>query len=1150
MTSPLRFQFFGALVVSVGAATAWAAPTKMALPDASALPEPVKRTVQYFGDIHPILSQYCVSCHGPEKQKGGLRLDSREAAMQGGDSYGPAIVPGKSTESPLLLFVSHLEPDMEMPPKKEQLPEQMVAVLRAWIDQGAKWPVMAAPAPETSDRPALGNQVQIFKKAATHWAFQPVAKAETASLANGPAAIDALVAAKLQEKGLARSPRADARSLLKRLHFDLAGLPPTPQELDQFAAAFARDADTALAAKVDELLASPHFGERWGRYWLDLARYADTQDFFPASDLRYPFAWTYRDYVVGAFNNDKPYDRFVQEQIAADQLGLAPGDPTLAALGYLTVGPRFLKQNNEIINDRIDVVTRGLMGLTVACARCHDHKFDPIPTADFYALYGVFGSTDDLTDLPIITLAGAKPDPKARSDYETAKAAAQQAVADFTQALKDKAVADVLAKPEVYFDAICQMEVKKTATVNKLLSGSKLMETALTPLDRQWVVLKTSGPWREDPVLSPLACVAAAPPEGKAGVIEAVIQSGAVQAGKPEVHPLVLAAIREAKPADEEALVRLYGKLLAQAKSEPSDGLKEVVKAFTGAGGLLDFSLKDVTEAFRTNGKARKDLEKLETAVTDLESTHPGAPARAMAVKDRAQPITPAIFIRGDSARRGDKVDRRFLQLFDPKKTPFAKDKSGRLELAEKITSEENPLTPRVWANHVWRHLLGRPLARTPGDFGLQAEPPSHPELLDWLASALMQRGWSTKRLVRDIVLSQTYQQSSHDRPEAAAVDADNKLLWRANCRRMDFESMRDTMLATSGQLDPAVGGRPVNLSLEPFSCRRTIYGIVDRVNPDPLFTTFDFPSADIANTERSQTLVPQQALFALNDAFIVSQARALAEKAQAAVGVTNQAATGVTNNTAAGRTDDAGAEIAWLYRRVFLRAPSADETAMALAFMKETADLDPIPDTAPGSWQYGIGSADPSTPRAEAFQPLPYFDQQAKRYQGGRVFPHPKSGFASLTATGGHPDSGLGKAAVRRWIAPCTGEYSIGGEISLLRQGTGDGVRARVISSASSLLGEWIADGAAAKTDLPHVKLVAGEILDFAVDCRETTTSDSFRWPISIKLLSNGEKLPAKAQTVWDAPTDFKAPPPPKLQPLEQISQALLMTNEFFFID
>jgi hypothetical protein len=222
----------------------------------------------------------------------------------------------------------------------------------------------------------------------------------------------------------------------------------------------------------------------------------------------------------------------------------------------------------------------------------------------------------------------------------------------------------------------------------------------------------------------------------------------------------------------------------------------------------------------------------------------------------------------------------------------------------------------------------------------------------------------------------------------------------------------------------------------------------------------------------------------------------------------------------------------------------------MARAFVKETAKLDPVAEAAPGSWQYGVGSADPATPRSEAFQRLSYFNPEAKRYQGGRVFPHPRYGFASLIASGGHPDSGLGKAAVRRWIAPCAGEFSIGGEISVVRQGTGDGVRARVISSAAGHLGEWIADGAAAKTDLPHVKLAAGEILDFAVDCRETTTSDSFRWPLSIKLLADAKQPPAKAQTVWDAQSDFKAPPPPKLQPLEQIAQALLMTNEFLFVD
>jgi mono/diheme cytochrome c family protein len=368
------------LALAAGAAIpAAAAPAKRPALDTAALPEPVRRPVKYFGDVHPVLAEHCVSCHGPDKQKGGLRLDSREAALAGGSSYGPAIVPGKSGESPLLLFMAHLEPDMEMPPDEERLPDNTLAVLRAWIDQGAKWPAKSGTA--TGGGAELGNQELFFQKATTHWAFQPVAPADAASLKQGPVAIDGFIAARLREKGLQPSPRADARTLLRRLHFDLTGLPPTPEELEAFAAAFARDADAAVAAKADELLASPHFGERWGRFWLDLARYADTQDFQAQADLRYPFAWTYRDYVVGAFNSDKPYDVFLREQLAADQLGYPDNDPRLAALGYLTVGPRFRRRTDEVINDRIDVVTRGLMGLTVACARCHDHKYDPIPTA-------------------------------------------------------------------------------------------------------------------------------------------------------------------------------------------------------------------------------------------------------------------------------------------------------------------------------------------------------------------------------------------------------------------------------------------------------------------------------------------------------------------------------------------------------------------------------------------------------------------------------------------------------------------------------------------------------------------------------------------------------------------------------------------------
>ncbi|RFC44148.1 MAG: Protein of unknown function (DUF1553)/Protein of unknown function (DUF1549) [Verrucomicrobia bacterium] len=1027
--------------------------------------------------------------------------------------------------------MAHLEREMEMPPDKPPLPEETIAILRTWIDEGANWP-STGPISTPASGIALGNQEAIFKKAATHWSFQPVPKAEGSSLEQGPRTIDDFILTKLRSKGLQHSPRADARTLLKRFHFDLTGIPPSPEETEAFMAEFAIAPGTALAKKADELLASSGFGERWGRYWLDLARYADTQDFFPQPDLRYPFAWTYRDYVINAFNTSKPHDQFIREQIAADQIGLNDKDPTLAALGYLTVGPRFLRRQDEIINDRIDVVTRGLMGLTVACARCHDHKYDPIPTADFYALHGVFNSTEELTQLPEIEQPGVKSDPKMRADYYDASNKAKTALSTFVQELKNKAVEDLVAKPEIYFAALCEMEIKKTTDVQKLISAKTMIETALTPLGLQWNTLKRGGKWAEDPVLGPLSETAAAAPEKKTAVLEALIDKGLLSKGKAQVHPIVLAAIRDTRPKDEVELLKVYGALLENSKNTEDELLKQVSKAFFSEGGWLDLPLKEVENAHRLQAQGRKDLEKLETAISALESTHAGAPARAMAVKDKPKPVTPVIFIRGDAARRGDSVERRFLQILNPSKNPFPSQTSGRRELAEKIVSAENPLTSRVWANHIWRHLMGHPLVKTPGDFGLQAQPPTHPELLDWMAAALLQRGWSTKRLIRDIVLSETYMQRSGERPEAAAVDVDNAFLWQANRRRMDFEAMRDAMLATSAQLDLVSGGRAVNLSAEPFSGRRTVYGFVDRANLDPLFTTFDFPSPDIASTERSQTLVPQQALFALNDGFIVWQARALVVNAL----------------KAAKPGGDPDAALEWLYRRVYQRHPNQREAQLARDFLKETAGLHET--NSSGSWLYGVGNADPAVPREKAFQKFAHFDPLTKRYQGGRVFPDPQFTFASLTARGGHPGANIANATIRRWIAPYAGTFNIGGEASVGKQGSGDGIRARVISSRAGLLGEWISENRAEKTELMNLDVSEGEILDFTVDCRENMNSDGYAWAPTIKLVVKPENAPRTLQTVWDAQTDFNAPPPPKLQPLEQMAHALLMTNEFLFID
>jgi cytochrome c553 len=1080
------------------------------------------------------LVEHCVSCHGPEKQKGGLRLDSRAMALTGGSGYGPAIVPGKGSESPLLRFSAHLEPDLEMPPKKPMLSEETLAILRAWIDQGAEWPGRAGQAAQTGV--ALGNQEILFKKAATHWAFQPVVPAHSETLPRGSSAIDAFVDARRQAKNLSASPQADAPTLLKRIHFDLTGLPPSPADMDRFVADFQKDPGSATTAKVDQLLASPHFGERWGRHWLDIARYADTPDFLPGNDVHYPFAWTYRDYVVNAFNQDKPYDQFLKEQLAADLMDFPPEHPSLAALGLLTLGPRFLKREDEQVNDRIDVVTRGIMGLTVVCARCHDHKFDAIPTTDFYALFGVFKSTEIPETLPLLSLPHLTPDPAARADYESKKAAALEAVAALTAKHRTAALESAKAKPEAYFDGLAQIEFSKKE-IHQLLHGDTLLESALDPLLRRWTSLKRNPHPAPDPVLGPLTQITSAPAEKKAERLQNMLTSGKLPGTDTEIHPRVLRILREKAPANEEALLRAYGAILAAASAGKEPDSDAVLQAFSQKDSLLDFQNADVERVARRSGKTAGEYIKLNKIVSDLESEHAGAPVRAMALKDRPKPIQPVVYLRGDPTKPGKPVDRRFLEVLDPQKTAFPPNRSGRKELAERIASPTNPLTPRVWANHVWRHLLGRPLVKTTGDFGLQSEPPTHPELLDWLASALVQRNWSTKQLIRDIVLSRTYQQSSANRADATEKDADNTWLWRANQRRRDFESMRDAMLTASGQLDPALGGRSVQLSAKPFTTRRTLYGFVDRVNIDPLFTNFDFPSPDISNTERSQTLVPQQALFALNDAFIVEQACMLASKAQEA--------------TPATAPDPLATTLRALYRLVYQRIPSPDEETLGRHLLRSAPDAPPeIP---PGAWQHGFGSADPHIAREKAFHPLPHFDQKRSRYQGARAFPNRSHGYVSLSAGGGHPGTGPGMAAIRRWVAPYAGTFAISGELAIAPKGSGDGIRARLISSEQGLLAEWIIDrtnGSTLATQVPSVKVQPGEILDFTVDCRETDTADGFRWAPTLHLLVMPEKAPKTLQTVWDAQADFKSPPPPKLTSLERIAQALLITNEFLFID
>jgi hypothetical protein len=631
----------------------------------------------------------------------------------------------------------------------------------------------------------------------------------------------------------------------------------------------------------------------------------------------------------------------------------------------------------------------------------------------------------------------------------------------------------------------------------------------------------------------------------------------------PRFNPLVLAAIAGRAPASLVEVADAYGPVFQAANREWLAGLTEAAEEAAGGGVVTD---EDPRHAV-VNSPVRRQLrhhlfapgtptqveeplaaELLNRTVHDtlagkagaIEALHlsaAGSPPRAMTLVERADAPPTRVLRRGNPLDRGAEVAARFpAALSAAAPGPFVAGRR-RLGLAAALVSPDNPLVRRVIANWAWQHHFGAGLVRTPDDFGTRGRPPTHPELLDWLAEAFRDDGWSLKALHRRIMLTAAYRAAAVEDAAARTLDPDDELLWRAPRRRLDMEAMRDAMLAVSGRLDPAMGGRAVPLSTAPFTGRRTIYGFVNRVQMDPMFGTFDFPSPDMASTERAQTSVPQQALFALNDAFIIEQARALAARAL-------EDAAGVEAGTD-------GAVTRAMYRRVFQRPPAPEEESLARRLM---ADAVAAPgDVGRGTWRNGFGSADPTVPREEAFAPLPHFDLQARRYQGAATFPDRDHGFVSVSAGGGHPGDGIAMASVRRWTAPHDGAVAISGEISVGAKGGGDGIRARIISSRAGQLGEWVVDrsnGVSSATLIPKVQVVAGEILDFTVDCRETTTSDGYRWAPVLRSLQMPEQPSGFQKTVWDAQADFVAPPPPRLTPLEQMAQALLMTNEFMFVD
>lgn len=1075
--------------------------------------------------IRPLLIEHCLKCHdgsAADKPKGGLALNSRAGWEKGGQN-GPAIIPGSPDQSLLIRAIRSTDPEKQMPPKGKTLSPQQGALLEEWIRLGAPDPRTGKPSgPPLSDPTVVKN----------HWAFQAVKDPPVPQIRNPQSAvrnpIDAFVLAKLAPKSWALSAAADKRTLIRRAYFDLHGLPPLMAEVEAFVLDKSPD---AFAKLLDKLLASPRYGERWGRHWLDVARYADTKGYLAGDEQRrFAFSYTYRDYVIRSFQEDTPYDRFLTEQIAADLLPPGEDRRALAGLGFLTLGRRFLNNTADIIDDRIDVMTRGTMGLTVQCARCHDHKYDPVSTAEYYALYGVFASSQEPAEKPLL---GLKPDEASHAAYLAEKKKREDEVEKYRVEQLDKQIGILRKRTADYLLAADEVDPKvarESASASRQNRDKYFQERKLVPaVVRRWqdYLAKSASAKAPDLLWSAWHAYAKLPDNMFAEEAPKVIVP-------PGSHPAVAAAFKVPPKTMKEVADR-YGKLLTDADAatphvdKEKEALRLVLRASDSPTNLPapenDTLLED----------ARPRLRQLKAKVDEVDATHPGAPPRAMALVDRDTPTRPYVFVRGNPGNRGPDVDRGFPQVAALKKTePFPSKSSGRLEMARAITSRDNPLTARVLVNRVWTWHFGAGLVRTPSDFGVRADPPTHPELLDWLATRFVADGWSIKKLHKVIMLSATYQQASNDRAECVKADPANTLLWKFNRQRLDFEQLRDSLLLASGKLDFTTGGLPVDLTAQPFATRRTTYGFIDRQNLPPMFRTFDFASPDVSASQRFQTTVPQQALFLMNSPFVLQQAQALA----------------LRDDLKKLTSDDA--RIRFLYETIYQRRPDADETAMAKAFLAAPA-VSSAESTPDAGWHYGYGEYDEATTRVKTFTAFAFFT--GGQWQVGRDFPDKELGHLLLRAEGGHPGQNLAHAAIRRWIAPRDGTVSVTGALAHSNP-AGDGVQARLVSSRVGLLAEAVAQSSTVEMRADAVNVMAGDKLDFVVDCRANSNFDSFDWTPKVKFTgasTRSSKLQPGFQIEWDAKADFGKPKDAvatAMTPIEKLAHTLLISNEMAFVD
>ncbi|MEX2580340.1 MAG: PSD1 and planctomycete cytochrome C domain-containing protein [Verrucomicrobiales bacterium] len=951
-------------VLAAGAAFATAEVEAEDAVPASAEPAFPPAQIEFFEkEIRPLLADNCFECHTGNKARVGLELDRRAGWISGSD-YRKVIDPDNPKESLLIKAVSHAagKDIPAMPEDGERLPEGSIAKLTQWIEMGLPWPENDG-AREPTD-------------AAGHWSFQAIEKPTLPAKAGHP--VDYFLSEARKEAGVVPAKTADRRTLYRRVHFDLLGLPPKYEESEKFAND-PRPDDEAWSALIDHLMASPHYGERWARLWMDVARYSDTKGYEAGGrERRFVYSYTYRDWLIGAFNDDLPYDEFLLYQLAADQLvdWNEPEKRHLAALGFLSLS----KNGNQelVLDDRLDTTFRGTMALTVSCARCHDHKFDPISTKEYYGLYGVFMNS----------MTEAQPtigEPKEGPEYEK------------------------------YLEQLAEKQ--------------KVVDDFLEPK---------------------------------------------------------LAEIAEKFPDIANRRIQLIGKL---------------------------------------ERKDRRELTNLEKVVDKFVADARMEPDKALVLQDRESPAAQPVFIRGNPSRRGEVAPRKFLEIASRGEPKEYETGSGRLEMAKDIVDPANPLTARNIVNRVWMWHFGEGIVRTVDDFGTQGEHPDHPELLDFLAGWFVENGWSVKKLHKLILTSEAWRQepSNEKSEENMLVDAENRLVWKFDRRRLELEQMRDGMLDVVGNLDNELHGRAVKILEPPYSNRRSVYAFIDRQNLNPVFRNFDFSNPQETTAKRPNTTIPMQALFTLNSDFAQNQAAILAK------------------NTA--ESDD---RVAAMHRAVFARNPSDQDRRMAGSFLtvfeSEIGNFaERQTDT---EWSYGWGSIDEASGEVD-FTPFPHWTGQ--RWQIGEDWPFEDGPLRYLHAEEGrtHPGRTEKECAVYRWRAPDDLRIAIEGRVERPAVGEGNGVRVRIATSKAGLVFDQVMPETqkTASANVGELKVARGDYVHFIVDSRDGNTShDTVNW--NPRIVDLDGKAPS-----WDMAESFSGPATPATA-WSAYAHALLNTNRFLFVE